>query len=226
LPDLNIIAGPNGTGKTTFAREYLASGNRRFEFVNADEIARGLRTPSDFSAARIMITRIDELVDANVDFVIDNDAREPHLRPENSAVAETRLSRFADLHSPEFGGRFSCARPQARGNRRPTIFRHPHLEGASLGARNILRPFTNRSSTRGTNGTVMRAHSRCEIQEDGTNRKVEIERMQAAFKRAAEKATRGTREERSGRFEARNDSRLTRGDTQPAKPGRGGRLKK
>jgi hypothetical protein len=51
------------------------------------------------------------------------------------------------------------------------------------------------------------------------NQKVEIERMQAAFKRAAEKATRGTREERSGRFEVR-DSRLTRGDAQAARPKR------
>jgi predicted ABC-type ATPase len=44
LPDLIIIAGPNGTGKTTFAREYLTADKRGFEFVNADEIARGLRT--------------------------------------------------------------------------------------------------------------------------------------------------------------------------------------
>ena len=58
------------------------------------------------------------------------------------------------------------------------------------------------------------------------NQKVEIERMQAAFKRAAEKATRGTREERSGRFEVPDDSRLTQGDMQTAKPRRGSRLKK
>jgi hypothetical protein len=58
------------------------------------------------------------------------------------------------------------------------------------------------------------------------NQKVEIERMQAAFKRAAEKATRGTREERSGRFEVRDEARLTRGDTQTAKPRRGSSLKK
>jgi hypothetical protein len=72
----------------------------------------------------------------------------------------------------------------------------------------------------------MRAHSRCEIQEDGMSQKVEIERMQAAFKRAAEKATRGTREERSGRFEVRDDSRLGQGDAQTAKPRRGSDLKK
>ena len=58
------------------------------------------------------------------------------------------------------------------------------------------------------------------------NQKAEIERMQAAFKRAAEKATGGTREERSGRFEVRNGSRLTRGDAQTAKPRRGSKLKK
>jgi hypothetical protein len=58
------------------------------------------------------------------------------------------------------------------------------------------------------------------------NQKVEIERMQAAFKRAAEKATRGTREERSGRFDVPDDSRVTRGDAQAAKPRRGSNLKK
>ncbi|MEA2838576.1 MAG: hypothetical protein QOD89_3126 [Bradyrhizobium sp.] len=58
------------------------------------------------------------------------------------------------------------------------------------------------------------------------NRKVEVERMQAAFKRAAEKATRGTREERSGHFEVRDDSRLTRGDGQTAKPRGGSNFKK
>jgi hypothetical protein len=72
----------------------------------------------------------------------------------------------------------------------------------------------------------MRAHSRCEIQEDGMNQKVEIERMQVAFKRAAEKATRGTREERSGRFEVRDEAHLTRGGAQTAKPRRGNNLKK
>ncbi len=58
------------------------------------------------------------------------------------------------------------------------------------------------------------------------NRKAEIERMQAAFKRAAEKATSGTREERSGRFVVRDDARLTRVDTQTARPKRGSNFKK
>lgn len=39
------------------------------------------------------------------------------------------------------------------------------------------------------------------------DQKIEIERMEAAFKRAADKAVHGTREERAGRFEMRNDTR-------------------
>jgi hypothetical protein len=58
------------------------------------------------------------------------------------------------------------------------------------------------------------------------NHKVKIERMEAAFKRAAEKATRGTREERSGRFEVRDKPRLTQGDKRSAKPSRVSTLKK
>jgi predicted ABC-type ATPase len=76
VPTLIIIAGPNGAGKTTFAREYLAAEERRFEFVNADEIARGLsgedaQVTSDVFAARLMLRRIDELVEASTDFAIE-----------------------------------------------------------------------------------------------------------------------------------------------------------
>jgi predicted ABC-type ATPase len=76
LPTLIIIAGPNGAGKTTFAREYLAADERRFEFVNADEIARSLngkdaQPTSDIVAARMMIRRIDELVKAGADFAVE-----------------------------------------------------------------------------------------------------------------------------------------------------------
>jgi predicted ABC-type ATPase len=77
VPDLIIIAGPNGAGKTTFAREYLSADEMRFVFVNADEIARisvletGIESASDIRAGRIMLDRIDQLVDANVDFVIE-----------------------------------------------------------------------------------------------------------------------------------------------------------
>ncbi|MFY9762966.1 MAG: zeta toxin family protein [Xanthobacteraceae bacterium] len=76
MPTLIIIAGPNGAGKTTFAREYLPAEERSFEFVNADEIAsdlagRDMQALLDFDAARSMLRRIDELIEAGADFVVE-----------------------------------------------------------------------------------------------------------------------------------------------------------
>jgi predicted ABC-type ATPase len=76
VPTLIIIAGPNGAGKTTFANEYLVADERRFEFVNADEIARSLSregapAASDVLAARMMLLRIKELVEAGADFAVE-----------------------------------------------------------------------------------------------------------------------------------------------------------
>jgi predicted ABC-type ATPase len=77
MPDLIIIAGPNGAGKTTFAKEYLSAGEVRFEFVNADEISRtfalelGTQGRPDIRAGRMMLDRIDELVGARADLVIE-----------------------------------------------------------------------------------------------------------------------------------------------------------
>jgi predicted ABC-type ATPase len=71
VPSVIIIAGPNGAGKTTFADRYLSLDERRFEFVNADEIARGLGARSDVSAGRLMLTRLDELVRTGADFALE-----------------------------------------------------------------------------------------------------------------------------------------------------------
>jgi len=76
VPNVIIIAGPNGAGKTTFGDEYLSTEKREFEFVNADEIARDLdaesvRARSDVLAARMMLKRVDALVQAKADFVVE-----------------------------------------------------------------------------------------------------------------------------------------------------------
>ena len=77
MPEAVIIAGPNGAGKTTFASEYLRDARRYLEFVNADEIARAVSRPglpqqqSDRRAARMMLERINNLVDANADFMFE-----------------------------------------------------------------------------------------------------------------------------------------------------------
>jgi predicted ABC-type ATPase len=69
---LYIISGCNGAGKTTASFNILPDILNCKEFVNADEIARGLSPfrPEKVSieAGRLMIKRIDELINLNQDF--------------------------------------------------------------------------------------------------------------------------------------------------------------
>jgi predicted ABC-type ATPase len=70
--NLYIIAGCNGAGKTTASFTILPEILECKEFVNADEIARGLSPfqPEKvaFEAGRIMLNRIQELLDTGVSF--------------------------------------------------------------------------------------------------------------------------------------------------------------
>jgi len=75
LANLYIIAGCNGAGKTTASYTILPAILQCKEFVNADEIAKGLSPfqPEKVSlqAGRIMLNRIDDLINQNVDFAIE-----------------------------------------------------------------------------------------------------------------------------------------------------------
>ena len=75
MPNLYIIAGCNGAGKTTASYTVLPELLNCKEFVNADEIARGLSPfrPENvgFEAGRIMLNRIDELVKQKKDFAFE-----------------------------------------------------------------------------------------------------------------------------------------------------------
>ncbi|MEQ7154048.1 hypothetical protein [Brevundimonas aurifodinae] len=42
MPTLVLLAGPNGAGKTTFINDFLRQRAEAFQFVNPDEVARGL----------------------------------------------------------------------------------------------------------------------------------------------------------------------------------------
>lgn len=72
MPNLYIIAGCNGAGKTTTSFTVLPEMLNCKEFVNADEIARGLSPfqPETvaFQAGRIMLARIHELLNRKNDF--------------------------------------------------------------------------------------------------------------------------------------------------------------
>lgn len=75
MANLYIIAGCNGVGKTTASFTVLPEMLNCNEFVNADGIAAGLSPFNPDSVAieagRLMLTRINELMKAGVDFAFE-----------------------------------------------------------------------------------------------------------------------------------------------------------
>lgn len=74
-PTLYIIAGCNGAGKTTASMSVLPDVLNCREFVNADEIAKGLSPfqPEEVAveAGKLMLQRIDVLLSRHVTFAIE-----------------------------------------------------------------------------------------------------------------------------------------------------------
>ena len=72
---LYIIAGPNGAGKTTASMNILPNLLDCKEFVNADEIAKGLSPfkPEEVAiqAGKLMLERINHLLSQKVSFAIE-----------------------------------------------------------------------------------------------------------------------------------------------------------
>jgi len=73
--NLYIIAGCNGAGKTTASYSVLPEALECREFINADEIARGLSPfqpeTVTIQAGRIMLQRIDDLIVRGQDFAFE-----------------------------------------------------------------------------------------------------------------------------------------------------------
>jgi len=80
-----VVAGPNGSGKTTFAREFLPNYAKCENFVNADLIAQGLSPFAPRSAAikagRLVLSRIHEFSKNGEDFGFETTlSGKTHLR--------------------------------------------------------------------------------------------------------------------------------------------------
>jgi predicted ABC-type ATPase len=75
MPNIYVLAGPNGAGKSTTARTLLERYLNCTEFVNADDIARGLSAfrPESVAvkAGRLMLARLDDLARQRVDFALE-----------------------------------------------------------------------------------------------------------------------------------------------------------
>ncbi len=74
-PVCYIIAGPNGAGKTTFALNYLPKITDCRDFINADEIAKGL-SPLDFDAGllqagKLFMTLLNKKIEQRKDFAFE-----------------------------------------------------------------------------------------------------------------------------------------------------------
>ena len=103
-----MIAGPNGAGKTTITLELMAKGPKLYEFINADEIAKGLAPihPESMAltASKLMIQRLKELLIAGKSFAFETTASGTnymkHLKLAKSEGYEVNLT-FLWLPSPE-----------------------------------------------------------------------------------------------------------------------------
>ncbi len=89
MPNTNsnvyVVAGPNGSGKTTFAREFLPNYAKCPNFVNADLIAQGLSPfvprAASIKAGRLVLGRIKEFSAAGDDFGFETTlSGKTHLR--------------------------------------------------------------------------------------------------------------------------------------------------
>ena len=75
MKNVYIIAGPNGSGKTTFANKFLPKYAKCQNFVNADLIAQGLSPFSPRAAAikagRLVLEQLCDLAEKNADFAFE-----------------------------------------------------------------------------------------------------------------------------------------------------------
>ena len=75
MPNLYVIAGCNGAGKTTASFTVLPEMLNCDEFINADEIARGLSPlnpeKASIEAGRLMLERISKLLSYKKDFAFE-----------------------------------------------------------------------------------------------------------------------------------------------------------
>ncbi|PIE44516.1 MAG: zeta toxin [Gammaproteobacteria bacterium] len=125
--NLYIIAGCNGAGKTTASLTILPEVLNCREFINADEIAKGLSPLNvesvSVQAGKLMIKRFHELLDSGVDFAVETTlATKSYIRNIHKAKKRkyTVILLFFALDSPELAKRRVQYRVQEGGHNIPS----------------------------------------------------------------------------------------------------------
>lgn len=101
VPEAVLIAGANGAGKTTFAREFLHVRYPGASFLNADVIQReGGELAHPLAAGRELIRRLGELVNRRLPFAVETtlSSVESQLRAPGAGLVGSRLLHDSPLH--------------------------------------------------------------------------------------------------------------------------------
>lgn len=73
---IQIVAGPNGSGKTTFAETYINNSNSNISFLNPDLIASGLGPnnfeKASFQAGRVLLSEIKDKINKGESFAFES----------------------------------------------------------------------------------------------------------------------------------------------------------
>ncbi|MFO0778417.1 MAG: zeta toxin family protein [Nitrospira sp.] len=122
-PRCIVIAGPNDSGKTTFAREYLPREGAMVHFVNADLIASGLsplRTElAARQAGRLLLLELSRLAKARKHFSFESTLSGKtylHLLKSWKAGGYTINIVFLSLSSPQLALQRIAARVEQGGH--------------------------------------------------------------------------------------------------------------
>jgi predicted ABC-type ATPase len=91
MPNLFVLAGANGAGKSTSAPEILSGTRKVDEFVNADVIAKD-EGVSEIEAGRRTLARLEALARARRDMAFETTLASRTLLPRIPGNAESRLS--------------------------------------------------------------------------------------------------------------------------------------
>lgn len=143
--NLYIISGCNGAGKTTASYTVLPEVLDCREFVNADEIARGLSPFNPESVAieagRLMLSRIEELLERDESFSIETTlATKSYINLVRRAQAQGYNVRvlFFWLRTPDLAVQRVAERVAKGGHNIPTdVIRRRYVAGIS----NLFRLF-------------------------------------------------------------------------------------